>query len=109
MPAHPNFLVILSDQHNPHNLGCTGDARVRTPHLDDLARRGVLFDNTYCASPLCVPSRSAILTGTVTLESIRSERGPTPSRPGCDPGRPAGHAGALTFARGKATAPRTTR
>ena len=63
MPARPNFLVIISDQHNPHNLGSGGDALVRTPHLDHLAENGVLFDNTYCAAPLCVPSRMSFLTG----------------------------------------------
>ena len=57
MADRPNCLVILSDQHNPHNLGCYGDGIVRTPNLDRLARGGVRFDNTYCASPLCVPSR----------------------------------------------------
>ncbi|MBM4046926.1 MAG: sulfatase [Planctomycetes bacterium] len=59
----PNLLYILSDQHNPAVMGCYGDALVRTPHLDELARRGVVFENAYCPSPLCVPSRMAILTG----------------------------------------------
>ena len=63
MAAQPNFLVILSDQHNPQNLGCGGDRLVRTPHLDGLAERGLTFDNTYCAAPLCVPSRMTFLTG----------------------------------------------
>lgn len=59
----PNIVLIMSDQHNPHNLGCYGDPLVRTPHLDGLAERGVLFEHTYCASPLCVPSRMTFLTG----------------------------------------------
>ena len=59
----PNFLVIMSDQHNRRYMGCAGDPIVRTPHLDALAERGVLFENTYCASPLCVPSRMTFLTG----------------------------------------------
>ena len=63
MSAPPNFLVILSDQHSPHLLGCAGDSLVRTPHLDRLAERGVLFDANYCAAPLCVPSRMTFLSG----------------------------------------------
>lgn len=63
MPDRPNFLVILSDQHNPKQMGCAGDGVVRTPNLDGLAERGVLFESTYCASPLCVPSRMTFLTG----------------------------------------------
>jgi choline-sulfatase len=52
----------MSDQHNPHVLGCAGDLVVRTPHLDRLAGRGVRFTNTTCGSPLCVPSRMTFLT-----------------------------------------------
>jgi choline-sulfatase len=59
----PNLLILLSDEHSPHVLGCYGDSVVRTPNLDALASRGVIFRNSYCASPLCVPSRTAFLTG----------------------------------------------
>jgi len=53
----PNLLVIMSDQHNPHVMRFVGDSAVRTPNLDRLAARGVTFSQTYCAGPLCVPSR----------------------------------------------------
>ncbi|HEX2079262.1 MAG TPA: sulfatase-like hydrolase/transferase, partial [Longimicrobium sp.] len=59
----PDLLVIMSDQHSPHVLGCAGDPVVRTPHLDRLAAAGVRFTTTYCPSPLCVPSRMAFLAG----------------------------------------------
>jgi choline-sulfatase len=62
MPDRPNFLLIMSDQHNSHVMGCAGDEVVRTPHLDGLAQRGVLFDSCYCPSPLCVPSRMSFMT-----------------------------------------------
>lgn len=62
MTQQPNILLILSDQHNPHILGCIGDEVIRTPNLDQLADRGTLFTNNYCPSPLCVPSRMAFLT-----------------------------------------------
>jgi choline-sulfatase len=59
----PNFLVILSDQHNPHLAGYAGSNLVRTPNLDRLAATGVSFDSTYCPAPLCVPSRMAFMAG----------------------------------------------
>jgi len=59
----PNLLILLSDQHNPHVLGCAGDRVVSTPHLDRLAAEGVRCTSAYCGSPLCVPSRSTFLTG----------------------------------------------
>src|SRR6478752_651694 len=61
--SRPNILLIMADQHSPHVLGCYGDPVVRTPHLDALAARGALFENAYCQSPLCVPSRMSFLTG----------------------------------------------
>ena len=64
----PSFLVIVSDQHNPHVAGYAGDSVVRTPHLDRLAAAAVRFDNTYCAGPLCVPSRMAFMTGQYPLD-----------------------------------------
>ncbi|MGI6030033.1 MAG: sulfatase-like hydrolase/transferase [Eubacteriales bacterium] len=59
----PNIIYILSDQHNAAVAGAYGDSIVRTPHMDQLAREGVTLENCYCASPLCVPSRTALLSG----------------------------------------------
>ena len=59
----PNVLVLMSDQHNPMVSSPYGHAFMRTPALQALADRGVTFENAYCPSPLCVPSRSAFLTG----------------------------------------------
>jgi choline-sulfatase len=58
-----NLLFIFSDQHAQRVARCYGDAIAETPHLDRLAREGVTFDNAYCPSPLCVPSRMSALTG----------------------------------------------
>lgn len=60
--TRPNILIILSDQHHPHMLGCAGEPILRTPNLDALAAQGVRFDQTYCGAPLCVPSRMTFLT-----------------------------------------------
>ena len=59
----PNLLYIHTDQHNPYVTGCYGDRLVETPNLDRLAANGAVFDNVYCPSPICVPSRMATLTG----------------------------------------------
>lgn len=60
--TRPNLLFILSDQHARHVAGCYGDALGATPNLDRLAREGIVFDNAYCPSPICVPSRMSMLT-----------------------------------------------
>ncbi|MEM7115166.1 MAG: sulfatase-like hydrolase/transferase [Chloroflexota bacterium] len=59
----PNLLYIHTDQHTPYVLGCYGDQLVQTPHLDHLAANGVVFENAYCTSPICVPSRMSMLSG----------------------------------------------
>ena len=63
MRRRPNILVIMSDEHNAGVLGCYGNKTVQTPNLDGLARRGIVFENCYCNSPLCVPSRLSFTSG----------------------------------------------
>ena len=52
----------MSDQHNAHFMGCSGNEIVRTPNLDALAQEGVHFTSAYCPHPLCVPSRMGFMT-----------------------------------------------
>ncbi len=59
----PNLLIIMSDEHAPQFSGAYGHPLVRTPHLDRLAAEGVLFEQAYCNSPICVPSRMSFMTG----------------------------------------------
>ena len=63
MGARPNILFLFSDQHAQRIAGCYGDPLGATPNIDRLAARGVTFDNAYCASPICTPSRMSLLTG----------------------------------------------
>ncbi|HVK06470.1 MAG TPA: sulfatase-like hydrolase/transferase [Armatimonadaceae bacterium] len=60
--ARPNVLFIAVDDLKPL-LGCYGDATVRTPAIDRLAARGVLFERAYCNQAVCAPSRNALMTG----------------------------------------------
>jgi arylsulfatase A-like enzyme len=57
----PNVIVILVDDMGYSDLGCTG-AEIKTPHLDALAKQGVLFTHCYNTSRCC-PSRASLLTG----------------------------------------------
>ena len=63
MPSQPNILFILTDQQNANMLGCAGNAYVKTPAMDSIARRGVRFERAYCMNPMCVPSRFNLFTG----------------------------------------------
>jgi choline-sulfatase len=60
---HPNILVVVADQLAATGLGAYGNRLTRAPELDRLAAEGALFEHAYCASPLCVPSRGALMTG----------------------------------------------
>lgn len=59
----PNIVWIMSDEQRPDSLGCYGSAWAATPNLDRLADDGVLFENAYTPSPVCVPARCSLLTG----------------------------------------------
>ncbi len=59
----PSFLFIMADQMAAPALPFYGHPLVQTPHLSRLAEGGVVFDNAYCNSPLCAPSRFSMLTG----------------------------------------------
>lgn len=74
--ASPNVLLIVTDEHNFRTLGCYRDtmpreqaemwglgAVVETPHLDRLAKEGVLCTRAYATSPVCSPCRAAMITG----------------------------------------------
>lgn len=59
----PNVIILFSDQHNKKVMGFEGHPDVLTPNLDKLAKQSIVFDRAYCATGICVPSRSALMTG----------------------------------------------
>ena len=59
-PAKPNFLLLPIDDLNDW-IGCLGGhPQAKTPNIDRLAARGVLFNNAHCQSPVCNPSRASL-------------------------------------------------
>ena len=59
----PNLLFILTDQQRADTLGAYGNRKIRTPHLDQLAEKGFVFESFYVANGVCAPSRATLLTG----------------------------------------------
>ncbi len=62
----PNIVFITTDQQRYDTLGVNGSQCVRTPHLDSLARRGVVFHNAFIQNTVCIPSRACMQTGRYT-------------------------------------------
>lgn len=62
-PQPVNVLFLMTDQHHYEALGSSGNAIVKTPHLDALAAGGTRFSHMYCPVPYCSPTRASIVTG----------------------------------------------
>lgn len=60
--SRPNILWITSEDNGPH-LGCYGDKYADTPHIDELASRGMLYLNCWSTAPVCAPARTTLITG----------------------------------------------
>ncbi len=62
-PRPPNVILIVADDLGYGELGCYGQAIIKTPHLNRLAANGIRFTQFYAGSPVCAPSRCVLLTG----------------------------------------------
>ena len=59
----PNLVFLLTDDQSTSSMGCYGNAEVKTPNLDALARAGIVFDCHYVSTAICMASRANIMTG----------------------------------------------
>ncbi|NXR14402.1 ARSA Arylsulfatase, partial [Semnornis frantzii] len=67
--APPNFVLLLADDLGFGDLGCYGHPSSDTPSLDRMASQGLRFTSFYSSSPVCSPSRAALLTGRFQMRS----------------------------------------
>jgi len=62
-----NVLVVMSDSLRPDRLGCYGNRKASTPHIDALAQKSVVFDNAIAEYPITNPARVALFCGIFTF------------------------------------------
>ena len=65
-PRPPNVILVLMDDMGWRDVGFMGNAFVETPHLDRLARRGLVFTQSYASAPNCAPTRACLMSGQYT-------------------------------------------
>ncbi len=59
----PNIVFIMADDLGWSELGCYGQTKIRTPHIDGLAKQGMRFTSGYTGNAVCAPSRCVLMTG----------------------------------------------
>ncbi|MCS5659811.1 MAG: sulfatase-like hydrolase/transferase, partial [Dehalococcoidia bacterium] len=64
----PNIILIMTDNQPADLLGCYGNNEIHTPHLDKIAKNGLLFKNAYCPNAMCSPSRASVWTGRIPCQ-----------------------------------------
>jgi arylsulfatase A-like enzyme len=61
--GRPNIIFLFADDQNTLSVGCYGNAEVETPNMDKLGRDGMIFDNHYDTTAICMASRANVMTG----------------------------------------------
>lgn len=59
----PNIIFIMADDLGPADLGCYGQQKIHTPHIDRLAAEGLRFTQAYAGAAVCAPARCVLMTG----------------------------------------------
>jgi len=77
----PNIIFILADDLGYGDLGCYGQARIKTPNIDRLAAEGMRFTQCYAGSTVCAPSRCCLMTGFHTGHALIRGNARFPLRP----------------------------
>jgi len=80
--GRPNLIFIMADDLGYGDLGCYGQKRIRTPHLDRMAADGMRFRQFYAGSTVCAPSRCVLMTGLHTGHCFIRGNGKINLRPG---------------------------
>jgi arylsulfatase A-like enzyme len=62
-PQSPNIILIMTDDQGWYDAGFNGNKEIRTPNMDLLASKGIIFNRFYSASAVCSPTRASVLTG----------------------------------------------
>lgn len=62
-PVPPNIIFIMADDLGYADISLTGSRHIRTPAIDSIARQGVAVEQGYASTPICSPTRTALLTG----------------------------------------------
>jgi arylsulfatase len=78
----PNVIWLLPDQWRHDAFGAAGNTVVHTPNIDALARRGMIFRAAHCESPVCMPSRASLVSGTYPSEHGLLDNIPSPATSG---------------------------
>ena len=82
----PNIVFLLADDLGYGELGCYGQQKIRTPHLDQMAAEGIRFTQFYSGAPVCAPSRCVLMTGKHLGHAyIRDNRQAKPGAEGQEP------------------------
>ena len=59
----PNIVFLMADDQCANSMGCYGTPKAQTPNLDRLASEGMVFDNHYVTTAICMASRANVMTG----------------------------------------------
>jgi len=59
--ATPNVIIIMADDQGYQDLGCFGSPKIKTPHIDRMAKEGMRFTDFYSGAAVCTPSRARSL------------------------------------------------
>ena len=71
-----NVLFIIADDLKASVLGCYGDPICKTPHIDSIAKRGMLFEKAYCNATWCAPSRQSFMHSRYTNSKLVNGKNP---------------------------------
>jgi len=62
-PSRPNVILLMTDDQGWGDTSYNGNKTLKTPHLDEMAAKGIRFNRFYAAAPVCSPTRGSVLTG----------------------------------------------